>query len=94
VSWDFRLYFHALEDTFGLRQRGLAQVRLGFARVVGGLPRSGAEADEPAADFLRGGLFLGLLAQALPLLALAFVSLGLLLGCDGPFLTVLAQVRV
>lgn len=41
------------------RQRGLAQDRVGQASVVGrGLPGSGAEAGEPAAGLLRGGLFL------------------------------------
>jgi hypothetical protein len=50
------------------------------------LPGSGAEAGEPAAGLLHGGLFLRLLAQALLLrillLVLAFVG-GLLLGCGG-----------
>ncbi|WP_020124382.1 hypothetical protein [Streptomyces canus] len=50
----------------------------------GGLPASGAEAGEPAVGLLRGGLHLCLRAQALLLLALAFVGFGLLRGGDVP----------
>jgi hypothetical protein len=53
------------------------------------LPGSGAEAGEPAPSLLRGLLGFLLLAEALLLLALAFVGFGLLLGCDGPALAVL-----
>ncbi|SEB83551.1 hypothetical protein SAMN05216482_1107 [Streptomyces sp. PAN_FS17] len=59
-----------------------------------GLSGSGAEAGEPAAGLLRGGLFLCLLAPALLLLALVFVGFGLRLCRNGLTLAVLAQVRV
>ncbi|MFJ4343383.1 hypothetical protein [Streptomyces sp. NPDC088915] len=63
-----------------------------LARLVGGgLPGQVRKREKPAAGLVHGGLFLGLLAQAL--LALAFVGFGLRLVCDGPGLAVLAQVR-
>lgn len=55
---------------------------------------SGVEAGAPAAGLLRGGPFLGLLAETFLLLALAFVGFGLRLGFDGPVLAVLTQMRV
>jgi hypothetical protein len=58
------------------------------------LPGSGAPASKPAAGLPRGLLGFLLLAEALLLLALAFIGFGLPLGCDGPALAVLAQVRV